>query len=178
MIKWLLIAFVVGVALLLWRITASAKRHLPEAGDAAPLFSLPDQNGKLRAGSEFLGKWLVLYFYPRDDTPGCAEQAARFRDTMRDLEAMGAAVCGISVDNSESHAAFARKYNLPFALLADRNGETASRFGSLLNLGVVKVARRNTFLVDPRGKVAKVYLGVNPAKNAQEVMDDLKKLAV
>ena len=176
MIKWLLIAFVVGVALLLWRITSFANRNLPEAGDAAPLFSLPDQNGKMPAGSEFLGKWLVLYFYPRDDTPGCTEQAARFRDAMRDLEALGAAVCGISVDNSESHAAFARKYNLPFALLADRNGETAGRFGSLLNFGVVKFARRNTFLIDPRGKVAKIYLGVNPARNAQQVMNDLKNV--
>src|ERR1700693_2486795 len=136
MIKWLLIAFVIGVALLLWRITAHANSNLPKAGDPAPDFALPDQNGKLRASGEFRGKWLVLYFYPRDDTPGCTEQAARFRDAMREFEALGAAVCGVSVDDSASHAAFARKYNLPFALLADRNGETARRYGSLQNFGI------------------------------------------
>jgi thioredoxin-dependent peroxiredoxin len=178
MIKWLLIACVIGVALLVWRITASGKSNLPKVGDAAPPFSLLDQNGKSRALDEFRGKWLVLYFYPRDDTPGCTEQAARFRDAMRELEALGAAVCGVSVDDSESHAAFARKYMLPFALLADRKGEVAARYGSLLNLGVVKFARRNTFLLDPQGKVVKVYLGVNPSRNTGEVTADLKQLAV
>ena len=118
----------------------------------------------------------MLYFYPRDDTPGCAEQAMRFRNAMRDLESLGAAVCGVSVDDSASHAKFAVKYNLPFALLADRDGVVAARYGSLRNLGVLKFARRNTFLVDPQGKVAKVYVGVNAGRNAQEVSDDLKAL--
>ena len=177
MIKWLLIALVAGVALLLWRIAAHAKSHLPRVGDPAPGFNLPDQNSKPRANDEFRGKWLVLYFYPCDDTPGCSKQAARFRDAMRELEAFGAAVCGVSVDDSASHAAFARKYNLPFALLADRHGVVAARYGSLLDLGIVKFARRNTFLVDPRGRVEKVYLGVNPSRNTREVTEDLKKLA-
>ena len=177
MIKWLLVAFVIGVALLLWRMSAFANGNLPKAGNPAPGFDLPDQNGKLRASSEFRGKWLVLYFYPRDDTPGCTEQAARFRDAMRALEALGAAVCGVSVDDSASHAAFARKYNLPFALLADRDAGIAARYGSLFNLGVLKFAKRNTFLVDPQGKIAKVYLGVNPARNTEEVTEDLKRLA-
>lgn len=176
MLKWLLIAVVIGIALLLWRVASSAKRNLPKAGDPAPGFSLPDQNGRPRASDEFRGKWLVLYFYPRDDTPGCTEQAARYRDAMRDIEALGAVVCGVSVDDSESHAAFARQYNLPFALLADRGGETASRYGSLLNLCVVKFAKRNTFLIDPQGRIAKVYLGVNPSRNAQDVTEDLKRL--
>lgn len=175
--KWLLIAFVIGAGLLLWRMAASANRNLPKTGDPAPDFTLPDQSGKLRTSGEFLGKWLVLYFYPRDDTPGCTEQAARYRDAMREIEALGAAVCGVSVDDSESHAAFARQYNLPFALLADRKGGIAARYGSLLNLGVVKFAKRNTFLIDPQGKVSKVYLGVNPSRNAQDVTDDLKRLA-
>ena len=177
MTKWLLIAFVVGVALLLWRITAHANRNLPKTGDAAPDFKLPDQHGTMRKSSEFRGKWLVLYFYPRDDTPGCTEQAARFRDAMRDLEAAGAMVCGVSVDDSASHAAFALKYNLQFALLADRQGETAMRYGSLRNFGFLKFAKRNTFLIDPAGKVAKVYLGVNPARNTDDVANDLKQLS-
>jgi peroxiredoxin Q/BCP len=177
MVKWLLIAFVIGVALLLWRLTAFANRNLPKAGGVAPDFSLPDQNGAMRTSGEFRGKWLVLYFYPRDDTPGCTEQAARYRDAMRELEAAGGAVCGVSVDDSESHAAFARKFNLPFALLADRKGETAARYGSLRDFGLLKFAKRNTFLIDPAGKVAKVYLGVNPARNTTDVVNDLKQLA-
>jgi thioredoxin-dependent peroxiredoxin len=176
MLKWLLIAFVVGVALLLWRITAQSNRNLPKPGNVAPDFSLPDQNGKVRASAEFRGKWLVLYFYPRDDTPGCTEQAARYRDSMRDLEAAGAVVCGVSVDGTESHAAFSRKYNLPFALLADRQGEIAARYGSLRDFGFLKFAKRNTFLIDPAGRVAKVYLGVNPARDTEQVAKDLNQL--
>jgi thioredoxin-dependent peroxiredoxin len=177
MLKWLLIALVVGVALLLWRISAHANRNLPREGGVAPDFRLPDQHGAMRAGGEFRGRWLVLYFYPRDDTPGCTEQAARFRDAMREIEAAGAVVCGVSVDGSESHAAFARKYNLPFALLADGGGEVAARYGSLRDFGLMKFAKRNTFLIDPQGKVAKVYLGANPARNAEDVVRDLNQLA-
>jgi thioredoxin-dependent peroxiredoxin len=95
---------------------------------------------------------------------------------MQEIEAVGAAVCGISVDDRASHAGFARKYNLPYALLADRDGETARRFGSLLDLWLVKFARRNTFLVDPQGRVAKIYLGVNPAQNARDVLEDMRRL--
>ena len=174
MLKWLLVAFVLGLVLLLWRISAMAKAKLPKVNDTAPDFELPDQNGALRSTREFRGRWLVLYFYPRDDTPGCTEQAARFRDTMDEIEALGASVCGVSVDDNASHAAFARKYNLPFPLLADAGGAVAARYGSLVNLGFVRFARRNTFLVDPRGQIAKVYLGVSPARNAGDVTSDLR----
>ena len=176
MLKWLLVAVVLGLVLLLWRITAAAKASLPRVNDAAPEFELPDQNGVLRSSGEFRGRWLVLYFYPKDDTPGCTEQAARFRDTMSEIEALGAAVCGVSVDDSASHAAFARKHNLPFALLADVRGGIAARYGSLVNLGVFRFARRNTFLVDPQGRIARMYLGVNPARNAGDVTRDLREL--
>ncbi len=177
MVAWLLLAIPVAVVLLIWHANAKSDRRLPKAGDAAPGFNLSDQNGIPRALDEFGGRWLVLYFYPRDDTPGCAEQAMRFRNAMGDLEAAGAAVCGVSVDDTVKHAAFARKYKLPFSLLADRDGVVATRYGSLRHFGVIKFAKRNTFLIDPQGKVAKVYLGVNPAKNAQDVSDDLKNLA-
>ena len=162
--------------LVLWRINAGIGARVPRAGEAAPAFALPDQNGNARTLEEFRGKWLVVYFYPRDDTTGCAEQAMRFRNAMRDLEARGASVCGVSVDDSASHAAFARKYNLPFPLLADRNGEVAGRYGSLRNFGFVRFARRNTFLVDPEGKIAKVYVGVSAARNAEEVGRDLESI--
>ena len=176
MLKWLLVAVVLGLVVLLWRITAAAKANLPKVGDIAPEFDLPDQNGAPRSSGEFRGRWLVLYFYPKDDTPGCTEQAAHFRDTMSEIEALGAAVCGVSVDDSASHAAFARKHNLPFALLADARGGVAARYGSLVNLGVFRFARRNTFLVDPQGRIARMYLGVNPARNAGDVMNDLRQL--
>jgi peroxiredoxin Q/BCP len=166
----------VVIAVLLWRSNANISRNLPRAGDPAPTFVLPDQNGAPRALDEFRGKWLVLYFYPRDDTPGCTEQAGRYRDAMRELEGFGATVAGVSVDDSDSHAEFSRKYKLPFALLADRGGKTAARYGSLRNFGVMKFAKRNTFLVDPQGKIAKVYLGVNAARNTHEVTEDLQKL--
>ena len=176
MIAYLVISIVVCAVIVLWRINAGIVDRMPQVGEAAPGFALPDQNGKPRTLDEFRGKWLVMYFYPRDDTPGCAEQAMRFRNSMRDLEARGAVVCGISVDSSASHAAFASKYNLPFALLADRNGEVAARYGSLRNLGFIKFARRNTFLVDPEGRIARVYVGVSAGRNAEEVGRDLQSI--
>jgi peroxiredoxin Q/BCP len=177
MIGWIVLAVVATAAALLWRLNSEISRNLPRVGDVAPSFSLPDQNGAVRALGEFRGKSLALYFYPRDDTPGCVEQAMRFRNSMRDIEALGAVVCGVSVDSSASHAAFARKYELPFTLLADRSGEVAARYGSLRHFGLIKVARRNTFLIDAEGKIAKVYVGVSAARNASEVMEDLKQPA-
>ena len=173
----LLALLAVAIAIYLWQANARIGRNLPKPGDTAPHFALADQNGQVRTLEEFRGVWLVLYFYPRDDTPGCTEQAMRFRNTMRDFESLGAAVCGVSVDDSASHAAFARKYNLPFALLADRDGAVAARYGSLREFGVVRFARRNTFLIDPHGKVSSIYLGVNAARNAQDVSDTLRNLA-
>ena len=93
---------------------------------------------------EFRGKWLALYFYPRDDTPGCTAQACRFRDETRAFDELGAVVCGVSVDSSESHANFAREQQLAFPLLSDKGGVTAARYGSLWNLGLLKFAKRNT----------------------------------
>ena len=176
MIKWLLVAFLIGAALLLWRSTAFANSNLPKAGAPAPGFSLPDQTGRLRTNAEFRGKWLVLYFYPKDDTPGCTEQACAFRDDLHRLTALGAEIVGVSVDDTLSHQAFASKYSLPFPLLADAKGELARRYGSLRDFGLIRFARRNTFLIDPQGRVAKVYLSANTSRNSQEVIDDLKML--
>lgn len=176
MIGWIIFGVAAAAVALLWHMNAKIARNLPRVGDTAPSFSLPDQNGAVRTLEEFRGKALALYFYPRDDTPGCAEQAMRFRNSMREIEALGAVVCGVSVDSADSHAAFARKYKLPFTLLADRGGEVAARYGSLLNLGVVRFARRNTFLIDPQGKVSRVYTGVNAGRNAQQVSEDLKTI--
>jgi peroxiredoxin Q/BCP len=155
--------------------SAFAKEAL-HVGEAAPSFSLPDQDGVVRKLEDFRGQWVVLYFYPKDDTPGCTEQACKFRDDLAHLGALGAQVVGVSVDTSASHAEFAKKYSLPFPLLADEKGEVADRYGSLTNWGVMKLAKRNTFLIDPDGKIAKIYLKASTSRNSIEVIEDLKRL--
>lgn len=145
-------------------------------GQPAPGFQLPDQNGKVHTLQDFSGKWLVLYFYPKDDTPGCTQEACSFRDDLNQLTEMGAAVVGISVDDSDSHAEFAKKYHLPFPLLADKSGSVADSYGALLNLGILKVARRFTFLIDPQGKINKVYLSVETSRHSKDIIADMQAL--
>lgn len=150
--------------------------EVPQVGQLAPDFALQDQSGKLQKLADFRGKWLVLYFYPKDQTPHCTTEACQFRDDIFKIRALGAAVVGVSVDNAESHAEFARKYGLPFPLLADKNGTVAARYGSITDLLVIKFAKRNTFIIDPQGKVAKVYESVNAARHATQVVTDLEAL--
>lgn len=153
-----------------------AQAAVPEAGQPAPDFALPDQQGKTRRLADWRGKWLVLYFYPKNDTPGCTEEACTFRDDWLQLQALGAEVVGISVDSSASHAAFAQKYKLPFPLLADEKGEVAARYGTLSDWVVFKYARRYTFVIDPQGRMAKAYRSVDTAKHSAEIVADLKQL--
>ena len=145
-----------------------------KVGQPAPDFSLPDQNGKMRTLEDFRGKWLALYFYVKDDTPGCTEQACKFRDDIHELTDLGVQVVGVSVDDSASHANFAKKYNLPFPLLADSKGEIAARYDSLRGDG--GLAKRNSFLIDPQGRIAKIYLSASTSRNSAEIIEDLKKL--
>lgn len=167
-------ATLIGAIMFSW--SHIARADAPKVGQPAPDFKLPDQNGKVHTLEDFRGKWLALYFYPKDDTPGCTEQACKFRDDLHKLTALDANVVGVSVDDTTSHANFAKKYNLPFPLLADNNAETTAQYGSLLNLGIVKFAKRNTFLIDPKGKIAKIYLSASASRNSIEVIEDLKKL--
>jgi len=173
--RWLAIAATLTGVIMFFS-SQVTRAYTPEIGQPAPNFKLPDQNGKVYTLDNFCGKWLALYFYPKDDTPGCTEQACKFRDDLHKLEALGANVIGISVDDTTSHAKFARKYNLPFPLLADNKAETAAQYNSLLNLGLIKFAKRNTFLIDPNGKIAKIYLSASTSRNSIEVIEDLKKL--
>lgn len=149
---------------------------VPDVGQPAPDFALPDQQGKTRKLADWRGRWLVLYFYPKNDTPGCTEEACTFRDDWLQLQALGAEVVGISVDSSASHAAFAQKYKLPFPLLADEKGEVAARYGTLSDWVVFKYARRYTFVIDPQGRMAKAYRSVDTAKHSAEIVADLKQL--
>jgi peroxiredoxin Q/BCP len=148
----------------------------PQPGMQAPAFTLPDSQGKPRQLADWRGQWLVLYFYPKDDTPGCTREAINFRDRLADLAALKAQVVGVSLDDGASHQAFAEKQRLPFPLLADAGGQVAQRYGALTNLGFMKFAKRYTFLIDPDGVVAKTYLKVDADTHVAEVIADLKAL--
>src|SRR3989338_8675329 len=174
--KWLAIAAALAVLAALFAARAARSGELPEVGKPAPDFNLPDQNGKLHVLKDYRGKWLVLYFYPRDDTPGCTHEACAFRDDLQQITALGAQVVGVSVDDSASHAEFARKYHLPFPLLADKDGRIAASYGALMNLGLIRFARRYTFLIDPQGKVAKSYIKVDTSRHSREIVDDIARL--
>jgi peroxiredoxin Q/BCP len=150
---------------------------LPQPGSAAPAFSLPDADGKMRKLSDWRGQWVVLYFYPRDNTPGCTVEAKNFRDSLAAFAALHAQVVGISLDDGESHRAFAEKQSLPFPLLSDPGGTVAERYGSLSNMFVIKLAKRQTYLIDPDGRIAKVYMKVDPAEHAEELLADIRRLA-
>ena len=162
-----------AIAFYLFRVNVMAAPIL-KVGDDAPTFTLPDSLGNQVSLNDYKGKWVVLYFYPKDDTPGCTTEACHFRDDFKSLEARGAKVIGVSIDDSFSHKKFAEKYNLPFPLLSDASGEVASRYGALNNFLVIKLAKRYTFLVNPQGKIAKIYLSVDTSKHSQEIIDDLK----
>ena len=171
--KWLFIAIVLfGVAIFIWR-NMNPDHAVPSVAEFAPNFDLPDQQDERHSLSSYHGQWLVLYFYPKDDTPGCTQQACKFRDDFAKLNALGAKVVGISLDDRSAHERFSKKYSLPFTLLSDAKGEVAARYGSLTNLGVIKFAKRNTFLIDPNGKIAKIYLGADTAHNSEQVLNDL-----
>ncbi len=173
--KWILLLGLVS-ALIVVFINIARAGELPLVGQSAPDFSLPDQNGVVHTLKEYSGKWLVLYFYPKDDTPGCTQEACAFRDDLHKLTALGAQVVGISVDDGKSHAEFAKKYHLPFPLLADSDKEVATRYGVLMNLLIIKIAKRYTFLIDPQGNINKVYDKVETSHHSQEIIDDLNKL--
>jgi thioredoxin-dependent peroxiredoxin len=173
--KWLILfGLIASLVLLVSQIARAGE--LPKVGDPAPDFELPDQNGLTHNLKEYKGKWLVLYFYPKDDTPGCTQEACAFRDDMHKLAAEGAQVVGISVDDRDSHAEFAKKYHLPFPLLVDKSAEVAAKYGALLNLWLIKFAKRYTFLIDPQGRIAKVYTRVETSKHSTQVIEDLKQL--
>ncbi|MFH1872030.1 MAG: peroxiredoxin [Pseudomonadota bacterium] len=167
--------FVVGLLSVL-ALIAAASAELPAAGSVAPGFSLPDQDGAMRRLDEWRGRWLVLYFYPRDDTPGCTTEACNFRDDISLLTGLGAQVVGISIDDTASHKAFAEKYHLPFPLLADSTAAVARQYGALSDWRVIRMAKRYSFIIDPAGRIAKVYLSVDPARHSREIAADLKSL--
>jgi len=149
----------------------------PKTGSDAPSFNLQDQNGDWHTLESYRGQWLAVYFYPKDDTPGCTKEACNFRDNIYAFKAIDAAVVGISVDDVESHKKFSDKYKLPFTLLADSDNTTATAYGVLKDYKLLKLASRQSFLVDPEGKIAKHYGDVDPDTHTEEVLTDIKTLS-
>ena len=155
----------------------AAAAGAPQVGALAPAFKLQDQTGKWHSLSDYKGHWVALYFYPKDDTPGCTTQACSFRDNVFAFKKENAVILGISVDDVASHKAFAEKHGLPFTLLADPDKAVTKEYGVLKTyMGVMEMARRDTFLIDPDGKVAKHYESVEPEGHSQVVLDDIKAL--
>lgn len=148
----------------------------PAVGTAAPEFKLQDQKGQWHTLADHKGKWVVLYFYPKDQTPGCTTQACTFRDHVFKIRDAGADVIGVSLDDVKSHAEFAEKYKLPFPLLADTNKEASTAYGVLNSIIGFQYAKRDTFLIDPKGIIVKHYKGVDPKQNATEVLADIQAL--
>ena len=164
-------------ALVLMAISPAAPAgETPAPGSAAPGFRLQDQNGEWHALEDYRGSWLAIYFYPKDDTPGCTTEACNFRDNIYAFKAIGAHVVGISVDDVDSHREFSNKYKLPFVILADENGHTARAYGVLRDLKLTKFASRQSFLVNPEGVIVKHYEEVDPDTHTQDVLTDLEAL--
>ena len=159
----------------MWPFNSSAGNQLM-VGDIAPGFELVDQYKKTHNLVDYSGKWVVLYFYPKDDTPGCTTEACSFRDDIFKIHELGAEVIGVSLDSAESHAKFAEKHGLPFSLLSDAEAEVAESYGCLTSIGPLTYAKRHTFIIDPNGNLAKIYRKVTPKKHVAEVIADLELL--
>ena len=163
-----------GVIIALGLSTSATAELSP--GDAAPEFRLQDQNGEWHALDDYRGRWVVLYFYPKDDTPGCTKEACAFRDNIFAFEDLGAAILGVSLDDVASHEAFAEKYSLPFSLLSDADAATATDYGVLKKIVGFRFARRESFIINPDGNIAVRYEKVDAAKHSEQVLAELKTL--
>jgi len=146
-------------------------------GDAAPEFELSDQNGQLHSLEDYRDQWVVLYFYPKDETPGCTTEACEFRDNIFAFRKLNAQILGVSLDDVESHKAFSENHGLPFPLLADPEGTTADAYGVKTKMFGATMAKRQTFIIDPEGVVAKHYEKVKPSVHSDEVLAALQDLA-
>ncbi len=147
-----------------------------ELGQQAPNFALIDQHNAVHTLSDYQGQWVVLYFYPKDDTPGCTTEACSFRDAINHIIAKRAIVFGISLDDIESHQQFSKKNKLPFSILSDPNGKVAKQYDSLSDFWLIKFAKRNSFIINPTGDIVKIYKGVDPQTHIKEVLRDLSIL--
>ena len=150
-------------------------------GSPAPTFTLPDQDGTKHTLGQYKGQWVLIYFYPRDNTPGCTKEACMIRDYWSEFGNLNATVLGVSKDSQKSHTNFREKHSLPFTLLSDPESDMIATYGAWQKkkmmgreyMGIVRMS----YLIDPDGNVAKVYPKVKPADHAKEVLDDIKELS-
>lgn len=170
------IVLVLAVSAAGWMWMAAPAAAPPAVGQAAPEFRLQDQHGAWHSVADYRGQWLVLYFYPKDFTPGCTTQVCRFRDDVVKLRQAGARVIGVSLDDVKSHAEFAAKYKVQFPLLADDQQMAAKAYGVLVSRAGLSYARRDTFLIDPQGRLARHYPDVDPERNSAQVLSDIAAL--
>lgn len=143
---------------------------LPQVGQQAPSFTLPSQEGTPISLDSYRGKWVVLYFYPKDMTSGCTLEAHNFQRDLAKYQAANAVILGVSVDSVDSHKQFCTKDSLTFTLLSDSDKKVVDEYGSLGSFGPVQIAKRNTFLINPQGKIVKVWTGVDPSHHSEEVL--------
>ena len=146
-------------------------------GQPAPDFELHDQDGQLHSIEDYRGQWVALYFYPKDDTPGCTTEACEFRDNIFAFRNLNCQILGVSLDDATSHKDFADKYSLPFPLLADTSGSASDAYGVKAKMYGAIMAKRQTFLIDPEGRIAKHYEKVDPKTHSAELLADLKTLS-
>jgi peroxiredoxin Q/BCP len=157
-------------------LSGAALADAPAVGESAPDFRLQDQKGDWHTLEQYRGQWVALYFYPKDDTPGCTTEACNFRDNIFAFRERSAVILGVSLDDVESHKEFAEKYSLPFSLLSDADAEVADRYGVVMNLGITKLAKRQSFLIAPDGTIARHYEKVDPDTHSKEILADLDLL--
>jgi len=169
-----LLAFAIVAVLACNRV--SAVSELPAVGAAAPGFNLTTNEGKQVSLNDFKGKWVVLYFYPKDFTQGCTIEARNFQRDIAKYEAVNAVILGVSVDNEQSHKDFCAKEGLNFKLLADTEAKVSEQYGSVMEYNGAKLSARNTFIIDPQGKVVKVFEKVKVAAHSEEVLAALATL--
>jgi thioredoxin-dependent peroxiredoxin len=169
-----LVVVVAGVLAI--RSFAADDTAVPQVGQSAPTFTLPSQEGTPVSLDSYKGKWVVLYFYPKDMTSGCTREAHEFQNDLEKYKAANAVILGVSVDSVDSHKQFCAKDSLSFTLLSDADKKVVADYGSLGNYMGMKIAKRNTFLIDPNGKIAKVWTGVDPAQSSSEVLTALNEL--
>jgi len=169
--KLLLLAVAVAIVAAIPFVTVRADdSSMPAVGQLAPTFTLPSQTGEAISLNSYRGKWVVLYFYPKDMTTGCTIEAHKFQDALPQFDAKNAVILGVSVDTVDSHKQFCTKDSLTFHLLADPDHKVVSAYGSLGGFAGFTLANRNTFLIDPQGKIAKEWVKVNPNTSASDVL--------
>ena len=154
----------------------AADQTLPTVGQVAPGFTLPSQDGSQISLASYRGKWVVLYFYPKDMTTGCTIEAHNFQRDLPQYEARNAVILGVSMDTPDSHKQFCTKEGLTFRLLADPEHKVVDAYGSLGHFGPMTIANRNTFLIDPTGKIAQVWTKVDPSHHSEEVLAALAEV--